>query len=51
MNSTWSNSYFDLFRQEKKRQDIAHDTEMTDLAPQVAEPKQGGSEKIKINEI
>ena len=43
-----------LTRQDKTRQlyyIFAHDTEMTDLAPQVAEANRGGPGTIKINEI
>ena len=48
MKYVWNNSYF----RDTPRQDIfAHDTVMTDLAPQVAEANRGGPGTIKINEI
>ena len=52
MKSICNNSYFiDRTRQDNFCYVFAHDTVMTDQAPQVAEGNRGGPGTITINEI
>ena len=54
MTSIYEKFHISWTGQDKTRQlyyILAHDTVMTDLAPQVAEANRGGPGTIKINEI